>query len=42
MTWHRMAIPGETGESMHEGPAEVVVDYCYELEFMETWATGQL
>jgi hypothetical protein len=32
--------PGETGESMHEGPVEVVVDYCYELEFMETWALG--
>ena len=32
--------PGETGESMHEGPAEVVVDFCYDLEFMETWALG--
>jgi hypothetical protein len=32
--------PGETGESMHEGPVEIVVDYCYELEFMETWALG--
>jgi hypothetical protein len=33
-------LPGETGESMHEGPVEIVVDYCYELEFMETWALG--
>jgi len=32
--------PGETGESMHEGPAEVIVDYCYDLEFMETWSMG--
>ena len=32
--------PGQTGESMHEGPAEVVVDFCYDLEFMETWALG--
>jgi hypothetical protein len=31
---------GETGESMNEGPAEVVVDYCYELEFLETWSMG--
>ncbi|MBP6871326.1 MAG: carboxypeptidase regulatory-like domain-containing protein [Bacteroidales bacterium] len=36
----RYGFPGETGESMHEGPAEVVVDYCYELEFMETWSLG--
>ena len=36
----RYGYPGETGESMHEGPAEVVVDYCYELEFMETWSLG--
>jgi hypothetical protein len=36
----RYGYPGETGESMHEGPAEVVVDYCYELEFMETWSQG--
>ena len=40
MTLPVMAIPGETGESMHEGPAEVVVDYCYDLEFMETWSMG--
>ena len=33
-------FPGETGESMEEGPAIVTVDYCYELEFMETWALG--
>ena len=31
---------GETGESMEEGPAEVIVAYCYDLEFMETWALG--
>jgi hypothetical protein len=31
---------GETGESMDDGPAEVVVDYCYELEFLETWSMG--
>jgi hypothetical protein len=31
---------GEFGESMEEGPAEVVVDYCYDLEFMETWSMG--
>ena len=36
----RYGYPGETGESMHEGPAEVVVDYCYELEFMEDWTMG--
>ena len=36
----RYGYPGETGESMHEGPAEVVVDFCYELEFMETWTIG--
>jgi len=33
-------FPGETGESMHEGPAEVIVEYCYELEFLETWSMG--
>jgi hypothetical protein len=31
---------GETGESMNEGPAEVIVDYCYDLEFIETWTMG--
>jgi hypothetical protein len=36
----RYGFPGETGESMHEGPAEVVVDFCYELEFMESWSLG--
>ncbi|MBP6871325.1 MAG: carboxypeptidase regulatory-like domain-containing protein [Bacteroidales bacterium] len=36
----RYGFPGETGESMHEGPVEVVVDYCFELEFMETWSLG--
>ena len=33
-------FPGEEGESMEEGPAMVVVDYCYDLEFMETWNLG--
>jgi hypothetical protein len=33
-------FPGEEGESMHEGPAQVVVDYCYDLEFMEDFALG--
>ena len=33
-------FPGETGESMEEGPAKVMVDFCYDLEFMETWALG--
>ncbi len=33
-------FPGETGESAEEGPAEVIVDYCYDLEFMETWELG--
>jgi hypothetical protein len=33
-------FPGETDESMEEGPACVDVDYCYELEFMETWDLG--
>ena len=33
-------FPGETGESMEEGPAMVVVDYCFDLEFMETWSLG--
>jgi hypothetical protein len=36
----RYGFPGETGESMHEGPAEVVVDYCFDLDFMETWSVG--
>jgi hypothetical protein len=33
-------FPNETGESKEEGPAIVMVDYCYELEFVETWALG--
>jgi hypothetical protein len=33
-------FPGEEDESMEEGPAMVVVDYCYDLEFMETWTLG--
>jgi hypothetical protein len=31
---------GETDESAEEGPEEVVVDYCYDLEFIETWSMG--
>ncbi len=30
-------FPGETAESMEAGPAVVTVDYCHELEFLETW-----
>ncbi len=33
-------FPGETGESMKAGPAQVTVDYCHELEFLETWTIG--
>lgn len=33
-------FPGETGESMKEGPVQVFVDYCNDLEFVETWAIG--
>jgi hypothetical protein len=33
-------FPGEEDESMEEGPAMVVVDYCFDLEFMETWELG--
>jgi hypothetical protein len=33
-------FPNETGESMEEGPACVTVDFCHELEFMETWDLG--
>jgi hypothetical protein len=33
-------FPDETGESMKAGPAEVVVDYCNDLEFLETWDIG--
>ena len=32
--------PDQTGESMVEGPAVVTIDYCYDLEFTETWALG--
>ena len=35
-------FPGETGESMEEGPALVTIDYCNELEFIETWAVGNI
>jgi hypothetical protein len=33
-------LPGETGESMKAGPEMVTVDYCHELEFLETWSVG--
>ncbi len=33
-------FPGQTGESMEEGPAIVTVDYCFDLEFKETWVHG--
>jgi hypothetical protein len=33
-------LPGETGESMENGPEEVIVDYCHELEFIESWQSG--
>jgi hypothetical protein len=33
-------FPGESGESMKEGPEEVIVDYCNPLEFIETWDVG--
>jgi hypothetical protein len=33
-------FPGEQAESMEEGPANICVDYCYELEFMEDWGFG--
>jgi hypothetical protein len=36
----RYGFPGETGESMHEGPIEIMVDYCYDLEFIEDWSLG--
>jgi hypothetical protein len=32
--------PGETGESMKDGPEPVTVDYCIPLEFYETWDLG--
>jgi hypothetical protein len=31
---------GQTGESMEEGPECVTVQYCYPLDFMETWDLG--
>ncbi|HEY6020287.1 MAG TPA: T9SS type A sorting domain-containing protein, partial [Candidatus Paceibacterota bacterium] len=36
----KYGFPGETGESMEEGPVEVIVDFCYDLEFVETWSLG--
>lgn len=32
--------PGETGESMKEGPEIVTVDYCTPMDFVETWDIG--
>ncbi len=36
----KYGFPGETGESMEEGPVMVTVDFCYDLEFMEDWTLG--
>ena len=33
-------LPGETAESMHEGPVSVQVSYGYQLPFMEDWEFG--
>jgi hypothetical protein len=33
-------FPGETGESIHEGPIEICVEYGWPLAFMEDWSTG--
>lgn len=33
-------FPGDTGQSVAEGPADVTIDYCHDLEFLETWAFG--
>ncbi|MCF6341898.1 MAG: choice-of-anchor J domain-containing protein [Bacteroidales bacterium] len=35
-----LGFPGETGESMMEGPDTVCVDWGYELPFIEEWSTG--
>jgi hypothetical protein len=32
--------PGDTAESMPEGPAEVIGWSCYDLEFVESWSMG--
>jgi hypothetical protein len=32
--------PDEADESFLEGPAEVEVNYCFDLEFTETWQVG--
>jgi hypothetical protein len=33
-------FPGDSAESLLEGPAEVAVDYCSDLDFLETWNLG--
>jgi hypothetical protein len=33
-------FPGETDESVEEGPAEISACSCFDLDFTETWATG--
>jgi hypothetical protein len=33
-------FPGDSAESMEEGPAEIASCFCFELEFVETWAQG--
>lgn len=33
-------FPGETGESMEEGPAEITSCFCLELDFLESWDAG--
>jgi hypothetical protein len=32
--------PGDTAESMPEGPAEVIGGSCFDMEFLETWSMG--
>ena len=33
-------FPGDTGESMYEGPKEICVEYGWPLPFVEDWNTG--
>lgn len=33
-------FPGDTGESMYEGPKEICVEYGPDLPFVEDWSTG--
>jgi hypothetical protein len=33
-------FPGDSAESMEEGPVEVIGGCCFELDFMETWEQG--